>query len=45
MNRYLLPEKDLFNQYKYEEREISEQDIRQSLLVHHEADTTLSVNN
>ena len=32
--RYILPEKDLFNKYKYEEKEITENDIQQSLLGH-----------
>ena len=32
--RYILPEKDLFNKYKYEEKEITENDIQQSLLDH-----------
>merc|ERR1712188_227653 len=32
--QYILPEKDLFNKYKYEEKEITENDIQQSLLGH-----------
>ena len=41
--RYLLPEKELFNRYKYDDKEITEKDIQRSLLEHEPAGP-LSIN-
>lgn len=41
--RYLLPEKELFNRYKYDDKEITEKDIQRSLL-EREPSGPLSIN-